>query len=141
MGLIMTKVIVNGSFDILHVGHIRLLNYAKSFPDAYVLVLTDTDSRIKQLKGASRPVHNEYERVTMLAALSSVDCVQTFGTDEELRQKIKDFAPDIMVKGSDYIDKEIIGAEYCKEIKFYGRLADYSTTNTIRRIANLGNYE
>jgi rfaE bifunctional protein nucleotidyltransferase chain/domain len=132
----MTKVVVNGSFDILHLGHLRLLEYARSFPKSYVLVLTDTDRRIKELKGPSRPINNELERCTMLASLRSVDRVETFDSDDELRKLIKDFGPDIMVKGSDYQGHPIIGEEYCKQIIFYDRFEQYSTTNKIRDIAD-----
>ena len=130
------RIIVNGSFDIIHLGHIRLLQYAKSFPNAYVYVLTDTDRRIKELKGKDRPINTEYERVSLLAALKSVDRVDVFDTDEELVNLIREYKPDIMIKGSDYRNKPIIGAEFCKEIKFYDRLERYSTTNKIQYIAN-----
>jgi D-beta-D-heptose 7-phosphate kinase/D-beta-D-heptose 1-phosphate adenosyltransferase len=134
----MTKVVVNGSFDILHLGHLRLLECARSFPQSYVLVLTDSDRRIKELKGPTRPIHNEYERCTFLFSLKSVDRVETFDSDEELEKLIRDFEPDVMVKGSDYRGKKIIGAEYCKEIRFYDRLEKYSTTNKIQDIINRG---
>jgi D-beta-D-heptose 7-phosphate kinase/D-beta-D-heptose 1-phosphate adenosyltransferase len=132
----MTKVVVNGTFDIIHLGHLRLLDYARSLPNSYVLVLADSDRRIKQLKGNDRPINNEYERCSLLFALKSVDRVETFDSDEELIKLIKDFEPDVMVKGSDYRGKPIIGAEYCKEIKFYDRLGNYSTTNKIQDIAH-----
>lgn len=132
----MTKVVVNGTFDIIHLGHLRLLDYARSLPNSYVLVLTDSDRRIRQLKGNDRPINNEYERCSLLFALKSVDRVETFDSDEELIKWIKDFEPDVMVKGSDYRDKPIIGAEYCKQIKFYDRLGNYSTTNKIQNIAD-----
>lgn len=134
----MTKVVVNGSFDILHLGHLKLLEHAKSYPNSYVLVLTDSDRRIKELKGPSRPIHTEYERCSFLFALKSVDRVETFDSDAELENLIKDFEPDIMVKGSDYRNKKIIGAEYCKKIVFYDRLEKYSTTNKIQDIINRG---
>ena len=130
------RIIVNGSFDIIHLGHIRLLQHAKSFPNAYVYVLTDSDRRIKKLKGEDRPINNEYERTSLLAALRSVDRVDVFDTDEELVNLIRDYRPDIMIKGSDYKGKPIIGAEFCKEIKFYDRLEKYSTTNKIQDITN-----
>jgi rfaE bifunctional protein nucleotidyltransferase chain/domain len=132
----MTKVVVNGTFDIIHLGHLRLLEYARSFPNSYVLVLTDSDRRIKQLKGNDRPINNEYERCSLLFALKSVDRVETFDSDQELVDLIKEFDPDVMVKGSDYQNKPIIGAEYCKQIKFYDRLGNYSTTNKIQDIAH-----
>lgn len=130
------KIVVNGTFDILHVGHIRLLEYAKSHPNSYVLVLIDSDRRVKELKGKDRPINNEYERACFLSALRAVDRVEIFDSDDELRTYIKDFDPDIMVKGSDYKDKPIIGSEYCKKIIFYDRLGNYSTTNKIQSITN-----
>jgi D-beta-D-heptose 7-phosphate kinase/D-beta-D-heptose 1-phosphate adenosyltransferase len=132
----MTRVFVNGTFDIIHLGHLKLLEYARSFPNSYVLVLTDSDRRIKELKGTNRPVNTEYERCSMLFALKYVDQVETFDTDQELIDLIKGFEPDVMVKGSDYRGKPIIGAECCKEIKFYDRVKNYSTTNKIQDIAN-----
>ena len=132
----MMKIIVNGSFDIVHLGHIRLLQYAKSFPSAYVYVLIDTDRRIKELKGTDRPINTEYERATLLSELKLVDRVDIFDTDEELVNLIRNYDPDIMIKGSDYRNKPIIGAEFCKEIRFYDRLERYSTTNKIQDIAN-----
>jgi D-beta-D-heptose 7-phosphate kinase/D-beta-D-heptose 1-phosphate adenosyltransferase len=132
----MNKVIVNGTFDILHLGHLRMLQHAKAIPDSYVYVLIDSDRRVKELKGSDRPIHNEYERASFLAALKSVDRVDIFDTDQELINYIKNFDPDVMVKGSDYKDKPIIGAEYCKKIIFYDRLEKYSTTNKIQDIIN-----
>jgi len=134
----MTKVIVNGTFDILHLGHLKLLEHARSYPQSYVLVLTDSDRRIRELKGPDRPIHNEYERCSFLFALKFVDKVETFDSDEELEKLIKEFEPDVMVKGSDYKNKKIIGAEHCKKIHFYERLGNYSTTNKIQDIINRG---
>jgi bifunctional ADP-heptose synthase (sugar kinase/adenylyltransferase) len=74
----------------------------------------------------------------MLAALKAVDRVEIFDTDQELIDYIKNFEPDVMVKGSDYRGAKILGEQYCKEIRFYERLEKYSTTNTIKDIINRG---
>ena len=132
----MTRVIVNGTFDILHLGHLKMLEMARSFPDSYVYVLIDSDDRVKELKGNDRPINRAHERAEMLRALRSVDQVEIFNTSEELEQMIKDYNPDVMVKGSDYQNKNIIGAKYCKEIKFYDYIHGYSTTEKIQSITS-----
>lgn len=129
-----TKVFVNGTFDILHIGHLALLEYAYDL-GKILTVAIDSDRRIQELKGPTRPIHNEHERKTMLNCLYMVDKVYVFDTDQELVELIKNHC-DVMVKGSDYRGRPIIGEEYCKEVKFYERIEKYSTTDTIQRIAN-----
>lgn len=129
----MKKIFVNGSFDILHVGHIRLLTHAKSL-GSVLLVAIDTDRRIKELKGSTRPINTQLERIEMLTALRSVDQVKTFDSDDELIDIIKTYNPDIMVKGSDYKGQPIVGSDYCKEIVFFDRIDEYSTTKKIQDI-------
>ena len=128
------RIIVNGTFDILHLGHLRLLQYAKSYPNSFVYVLIDSDRRVKELKGPSRPINSDYERASFLNALRCVDKVDIFDTDQELINYIKNYDPDLMVKGSDYEGKPIIGSEFCKKIIFYDRLKNYSTTKKIQDI-------
>lgn len=125
----MKKVWVNGTFDILHVGHTKLLKYAASLGELRVGI--DTDNRVKELKGTNRPFNNVEDRMTMLLALKSVDDVKVFGSDEELVKLIRDWNPDYMVVGSDYKDKEVIGGEWAKEVIFFNRIGDYSTTKII----------
>ena len=129
----MAKIIVNGTFDILHRGHIELLNYAKSLGD-WLLVCIDTDRRVKELKGEQRPINNQYDRQFMLQNLEAVDAVRFFDSAEELEEICKIYNPDVMVKGSDYKDKPIVGSQYCKEIKFVDLVNGYSTTKTIQNI-------
>ena len=129
----MAKIIVNGTFDILHRGHIELLNYAKSLGD-WLLVCIDTDRRVKELKGEQRPINNQYDRQFMLQNLAAVDAVRFFDSAEELEEICKIYIPDVMVKGSDYKDKPIVGSQYCKEIKFVDLVNGYSTTKTIQNI-------
>jgi len=133
-----TRVVVNGSFDVLHLGHLKLLEHARSYTNSVVLVLTDSDRRIKELKGSARPVNTEFERVEFLKSLRYVDRVEVFDSDEELATLIKNFAPDVMVKGSDYQGKKIVGEQYCKDIYFYDRYFDYSTTKKIQDITSRG---
>jgi rfaE bifunctional protein nucleotidyltransferase chain/domain len=132
----MINVVVNGTFDVLHVGHLRMLKYAKDIKNSYVLVLIDSDERVRELKGKDRPINNQAERKEMLEALRFVDEVKIFNTSDELVNFIKDFNTEVMVKGSDYKGKPIIGSEHCKEIRFYDYVNGYSTTNKIQNIVN-----
>jgi D-beta-D-heptose 7-phosphate kinase/D-beta-D-heptose 1-phosphate adenosyltransferase len=132
------RIVINGSFDVIHLGHLRLLSYAKTHVNSFVYVLIDSDRRIKELKGSNRPYNNEYERSTLLFSLKYVDRVDIFDSEDELRDLIKTYQPDLMIKGSDYKDKTVIGSEYCKEIKFYDRLEKYSSTKKIQDIIDRG---
>ena len=130
------NIFVNGTFDILHRGHLEMLEYAASLGD-YLLVAIDTDRRVRQLKGTARPINNQDDRRFMMYRLKGVNDVRLFDTDEELQHIIQTFQPDIMVKGSDYRNKPIIGEEHCGEIRFY-ETTKHSTTNTIQHIINRG---
>lgn len=127
----MKKVFVNGTFDIIHVGHIELLNFAKSLGD-FLIVAIDSDERVKKLKGNNRPVNNVNERKIILENLKPVDEVKIFNTDQELIDIIK--TCDVMVKGSDYKLLPIIGKDDIKEIVFFNRIKEYSTTKKIEAI-------
>jgi D-beta-D-heptose 7-phosphate kinase/D-beta-D-heptose 1-phosphate adenosyltransferase len=129
----MTKVFVNGTFDIIHFGHLQLLNYARSLGDSLTVGI-DSDERVREKKGPTRPINNVCERQELLANLKAVDRVSVFNTDEELIQLIKDC--DIMVKGSDYRGKSVIGETYCKNVIYFDRLNDYSSTKKIQDIIN-----
>ena len=129
----MINVVVNGTFDILHRGHVEMLEYAKSLGD-HLLVCIDTDSRVSELKGPTRPINKQNDRKFMLQSLRCVDTVWYFDDADELEEILETYKPDIMVKGSDYRDKPIVGAHLCKEIKFYEIVPNYSTTRTIQNI-------
>ena len=129
------RVIVNGTFDILHRGHIEMLNYAKS-QGSYLLVAIDSDTLVKSLKGESRPVNNQEDRKFALDNLKCVDAVWIFDDQAELEHICKMYRPDLMVKGSDYRGRPITGAKYCNIINFYELVPNYSTTKTIENINN-----
>ena len=126
----MVKVFVNGSFDVLHTGHLNLLNFAKSRGD-YLMVALDSDRRISEKKGPNRPFNNQATRIALMAALKPVDRVSVFDSDDELRCIIKEYAPDIMIVGSDWKGKPVIGSEYAKCVCFFDRVDNESTTRTI----------
>lgn len=127
------KILVNGTFDIVHRGHIQMLHYAKSL-GSELLVAIDSDRRVRELKGERRPINNEEDRRYLLLNLKSVDEVMTFDSDEDLIKLINVYKPDIMVKGSDYQYKPILGQHLIKDIKFYDRVQSYSTTKSIQDI-------
>jgi D-beta-D-heptose 7-phosphate kinase/D-beta-D-heptose 1-phosphate adenosyltransferase len=129
------RIIVNGTFDILHRGHIEMLNYARSLGD-YLLVCIDSDKRVKELKGESRPINRQEDRKFHLDNLKSVDAVWLFDSAEELEHICKLYKPHVMVKGSDYQGKPIVGAQYCNTIVFYDLVRGYSTSKIIEDINN-----
>jgi len=126
----MKYIMANGTYDVIHTGHIALLNYAKSLGD-YLLVALDTDERIRESKGITRPVNNEQIRGVVMENFKAVDEVVFFNSDEELIDIIKRYNPDIRVIGSDWKDKPIVGKEFCREIAFFDRVNDESTTRTL----------
>lgn len=124
------KIFVNGTFDVLHPGHLDLLNYAKSLGD-FLLVAIDSDSRVASKKGLDRPFNPQYHRQKLLENLKAVDEVVVFDSDIELTQTVKILRPDIMVVGSDYKDKTVIGSEYAKQLRFYTRSTPFSSTKVL----------
>ncbi|PHM17691.1 MAG: bifunctional heptose 7-phosphate kinase/heptose 1-phosphate adenyltransferase [Sulfuricurvum sp. PD_MW2] len=125
-------VFTNGCFDILHVGHVKYLQEAKSYGDVLIVGL-NSDSSVRELKGPTRPVNNEDDRAYILAALESVDYVVVF-SEETPHDLIKSIAPDILVKGGDYEGKVVVGAEFAKELRLVQFVDGKSTTATIARI-------
>lgn len=122
-----TKVFVNGTFDVLHYGHFKLLEAAAQLGNK-LYVAIDTDERIKEKKGENRPFHNIIERKEMLESIKWVNKVFSFGSDEELITLIRAISPDVYVIGSDYKNKPIVGREYIKNIVFIPRIEKFSTT-------------
>ena len=122
----------NGTFDILHPGHIELFKVGKSLGDK-LIVATDTDEKIRQDKGASKPINNLCDRISMLQAIKYIDEVLYFNTREELEGLIKLYMPDILLLGDDWQGGDVVGVEYAKEVRFLPRL-NYSTSHIITKI-------
>ena len=129
---IMKRVFVNGTFDILHRGHLELLRYAKRL--GYVYVGIDTDECVREKKGPSRPIHNQEDRKFFLENLKSVDEVIFFSSEDEFEELIKSLQPDIIIVGSDWKEKSTIKSYYDGELIFFDRVEEYSTTKTIQKI-------
>ena len=127
----MKKVFINGCFDILHIGHVRLFDYAKIFGDQLIVAI-DSDKRVKELKGDSRPINNQNDRKEMLLSNKNIDYVFIFDSAEELEDLISDISPNVMVVGDEYKDKKVIGSEYAKKLKFFKKIHGYSTSSTIQ---------
>jgi D-beta-D-heptose 7-phosphate kinase / D-beta-D-heptose 1-phosphate adenosyltransferase len=127
-------VFTNGCFDILHIGHVKYLEKAKSFGDTLILGL-NSDLSVQRLKGKNRPINTQDDRAYILASLEAVDFVVIFDEDTPF-DLIKLIKPDMLIKGSDYNDKEVVGQDIVKELKLVQLIDGKSTTKTIKRIQN-----
>ena len=129
-------VLTNGCFDILHRGHLELFRSARAHGDMLIVAI-NSDASVRRLKGENRPVFNQTERAEVLAALESVDCVCVFDEDTPLETILK-IRPDVLVKGSDWVDKGIVGQ---KEVESWGGevvavplIEGQSSTGVVERI-------
>ncbi|WP_198372795.1 D-glycero-beta-D-manno-heptose-7-phosphate kinase [Roseomonas rosulenta] len=126
----------NGCFDLLHPGHVHLLEQARSWCDRLVVGL-NTDASVKRLKGAARPIQHEAARAAVLASLATVDCVALFDEDTPV-ELIRALRPDVLVKGADYTVEQVVGGDIVQEYGGQVRLAQLlpgnSTTATVARI-------
>lgn len=129
----MKTIFTNGCFDVLHRGHVELLKYAKSLGSSLVVGL-NSDNSVKKLKGNDRPINNQEDRKAILESIKWVDHVVIF--DEETPEKlITKLKPDIIVKGGDYTEKEVVGHKIA-EVKIFELVDGLSTTKTIKDISN-----
>jgi len=124
-------VFTNGCFDILHRGHLELFKYAKSLGDI-LYVSIDSDRKIKEDKGHLRPFNIEEDRKFILESIRYIDNVFIFDSEKDLERLIKTLNPDIMIVGSDWKGRRIIGAPFAKEVRFFERIDGYSTTKIFK---------
>jgi D-beta-D-heptose 7-phosphate kinase/D-beta-D-heptose 1-phosphate adenosyltransferase len=127
-------IFTNGCFDILHAGHVKYLEEAKSYGDVLILGL-NADSSVRKLKGPTRPINNQDDRAYILASLESVDYVVIF-EEETPYELIKLIQPHVLVKGGDYEGKEIVGQDIAQELRLVQFVDGKSTTKIIQRIQN-----
>ena len=126
------KVWTNGCFDVLHRGHLELLRHAKSLGDV-LYVGIDSDSKVSKDKGLNRPINNMNDRKFFLESIEYVDKVFIFCDTTDLEETIEYVSPDIIVIGSDWEGKTVVGQKYAKEVVFFDRIPGYSTTQIINR--------
>lgn len=131
----MKIVFVNGCFDILHPGHIAMFECARSL-GTKLIVAIDSDEKVKQMKGDSRPVNSQDDRKFILEAIRHIDEVIIFNSKDELQELVKTIKPDIMMVGSDYKGKEVVGSDYAKEVRFFNKVRGYSTSKIIESITD-----
>jgi len=125
-------IFTNGCFDILHAGHVRYLETAKSYGDVLILGL-NSDRSVKVLKGENRPINTQLDRAYILAALEAVDYVVVFDDDTPY-DLIKAIKPHTLVKGGDYEGKAVVGQDIANELKLVQFVDGKSTTKTIEKI-------
>jgi rfaE bifunctional protein nucleotidyltransferase chain/domain len=123
----------NGTFDVLHMGHIKLFREARKLagPGGKVIVGTDSDERISTLKGPTRPINNLFDRVDFLRSIKYIDEVVAFSSEDALIANIKRYSPDIILIGDDYIGKRVVGGEYAKQIMYFPRYGGLSSSKII----------
>ena len=120
----------NGCFDILHRGHIELFEYAKSL-GTKLYVGIDSDEKVRKDKGNNRPFNNVEDRRKVLESIKYIDGVFVFNDTQGLDNLIKVIGPSIMVIGSDWKGKTVVGEQHVDKVEFFDRIEGYSTTETL----------
>ncbi|NDB82766.1 MAG: D-glycero-beta-D-manno-heptose 1-phosphate adenylyltransferase [Alphaproteobacteria bacterium] len=138
----MIKVLTNGVFDVVHRGHLELLQFCKT-QGQYLIVAIDSDKRVKQIKGENRPINNQEDRKFLLESIKWVDQVIIFDSEEELKQLHSKIIPYVYVKGSEYSEEDLrIKNGVCPQTKIltYNMVDSYSTTNIIKKIQSMSSH-
>jgi len=133
-------VFTNGCFDLLHAGHVKLLEDARKLGD-HLIVGLNSDESVRRIKGPRRPVNDQNERAEVLGGLKAVDAVVIFDEDDPL-ELIKHLEPDVLVKGGDWAPENIIGADVVKarggHVEVVPVLEGRSTSAVLAKIRNSG---
>lgn len=136
-------VLTNGVFDIIHKGHIEILKFAKSQGEKLIVAI-DSDDRVREIKGDSRPVNSEEDRRRILETSRFVDEVVIFNSKEALQNLYKSLRPNLIIKGSEWTADEVRERDDIPDevlVKVFPILPDYSTTNTLKKIRKLDTEE
>jgi len=129
---------LNGCFDILTPAHIELFSVGRTLAGDHgkVIVGLDSDSKVKNSKGPTRPINSFEDRKVMLESIRYIDLVLGFDDTEGLESLIEMIKPDIMLLGGDWKNGHVVGRNHCQDIRFLERRSGYSTTEIIRRCKN-----
>ena len=134
----MNNVLVNGCFDVLHVGHVALLQTARQFcRGGFLVVAVDSDKRVKENKGANRPIFSQDERVQMVRDLGLASYVVPFDDLKELKEIAEEYSINLIVKGAEYQYKDFPEREWKIPIRCVPSL-NYRTSDIIERVKNAG---
>jgi len=125
-------VFTNGCFDVLHIGHLHTLCHARALGNV-LIVAVNSDSSVRRLKGASRPIHTEYNRMLLLASMTCVDLVILFDEDTPY-DLIKKIHPDVLVKGGDYKEDEVVGYDIAIKTVIIPYLPGHSSSTIIAKL-------
>jgi len=130
--LLMVKNIwVNGCYDILHLGHLKLFNYAKSLGDKLIVGI-DSDERVKFLKGQDRPFNSQENRLEFLQNIKCIDEIYIYNSEKNLENLIETSNIDTIVVGEEYKNKKIIGSNFSKNINFFPNFNNLSTSKILK---------
>lgn len=132
------RVWVNGTFDVLHRGHIELIKFASKFGTLRVGI--DYDDRVKELKGPTRPFNLWTDRKFMMESITYVNSVVGFGSDEELEDQIKEWDPKYMIVGGEYRDKKVIGSHLVEQVLFFDKIEGFSSTKILEHGKNISSW-
>ena len=120
----------NGCFDILHVGHIELFKYAKDL-GSKLYVGIDSDEKVKRDKGDDRPFNKLSDRIKVLESIKYIDKVISFDSTEGLENLVQEHKPHVLIVGSDWRNKTVVGEQHAQHVRFFDRIEEYSTTNIL----------
>ena len=120
----------NGCFDIIHRGHIELFEYAKGL-GSKLYVGIDSDEKVKKDKGEGRPFNKLADRIKVLESIKYIDKVISFDNTKGLENLVEKYKPHVLIVGSDWQNKTVVGEQHAQHIRFFDRIGEYSTTKIL----------